>query len=61
MKNTQITPINAIAYLNMFNYKMVNLVKLHESDNRPKQFEDQSGNLWFAFELSNFEHPKQGA
>jgi hypothetical protein len=58
---TTITQINVIAYLNMFNYKMVNLVNMHESDSRPKQFEDQFGNLWFASELSNFQNLNTGA
>ena len=53
-ENTNTIEINVIAYVNIFNYKMVNLVRLHESPNSPKQFEDKSGNLWFTSELSNF-------
>lgn len=58
MENVQITKINAVAELNIFNYNPVVLVKMHISDSRPKQFEDSCGNLWNANELSNFYHFK---
>ena len=50
--------VNIIASLNIFDYKQVHLVKCHISDNRPKQFEDNFGNLWNVEELSIFNHIK---
>jgi hypothetical protein len=58
MENVEITNINAVAELNIFNYNPVVLVKMHISDTRPKQFEDSCGNLWNVNELSNFYHFK---
>jgi hypothetical protein len=56
-KNTVVS-VNIIASLNMFNYKTIQLVNMHLSETRPKQFEDQFGNLWYASELNNFIHIK---
>ena len=52
----EVIEINVIASLNIFNDKDVHLVKCHISDNSPKQFEDNFGNLWYVEELSNFNH-----
>ena len=50
-----IVKINIIAEVNIFNHRRVNLVKMIIGLS-PKQFEDRDGNIWFAKELSNFEH-----
>jgi hypothetical protein len=63
-KNTQsvenqqvnLVKVNIIAELNVFNFKQVHLVFMHLSTTRPKQFEDNFGNLWNPEELSNFNH-----
>lgn len=54
----QVVPVNIIANLNIFNYKQIQIVAMHLSDTRPKQFEDNFGNLWYPTELSNIEHIK---
>jgi hypothetical protein len=58
MENVQITDVNIVAHLNIFEDKPVVLVKMHTSESRPKQFEDSCGNLWYPSELSNFYHIK---
>lgn len=50
--------INAIACLWIFDDRTIQLVKVHLSDTRPKQFEDSCGNLWYSSELTNFYHFK---
>jgi hypothetical protein len=55
---TQVVPVNIIALLNIFNNKQVQIVNMHISNTRPKQFEDNFGNLYYADELSNFQHIK---
>jgi len=52
----EVVSVNIIASLNVFNDKNIQLVNMHLSETRPKQFEDQFGNLWYASELSNFIH-----
>jgi len=54
----KVVNINIIVSLNIFDYKQIQLVKMHLSETRPKQFEDNFGNLWYPEELSNFIHIK---
>lgn len=53
---TTLVNINATANLFIFNDKVVYLIAMHISNNRPKQFEDNYGNLWYDSELTNFIH-----
>ena len=57
-EKTTIVSVNIIASLYIFNDKTIQLVNMHLSESRPKQFEDQFGNLWYASELTNFIHIK---
>ena len=52
----KIVKTNIIASINIFNDKQVEIIAMHLSTTRPKQFEDNFGNLWNASELSNFIH-----
>ncbi len=55
MKNTEIK-VDIIACINLFTHcEYVQIVKIHMGCS-PKQFEDASGNLWFANEISNLHH-----
>ena len=54
----KIVTTNIIASINIFNDRQVKIIAMHLSDTRPKQFEDNFGNLWNASELSNFIHIK---
>ena len=45
-----------IASLNIFNDRQVHIIAMHLSDTRPKQFEDNFGNLYYSNELTNFIH-----
>jgi hypothetical protein len=56
--NCKVVKVNIIASLYIFQDKNIQLVNMHLSDTRPKQFEDNFGNLWFASELTNFIHIK---
>lgn len=55
---TQVIKVNIVALLNIFDYRSVQIVNMHLNPNSPKQFEDSFGNLWYASELSNFQHIK---
>ena len=54
----KIVKTNIIASLNIFNDRQVHIIAMHLSDTRPKQFEDNFGNIWNPSELSNFMHIK---
>ena len=54
----KIVQTNIIASLNIFNDREVHIIAMHLSDTRPKQFEDNFGNLWYSNELSNIIHIK---
>ena len=57
-EENKVVSVNIIASLYIFNDKQVQLVNMHLSETRPKQFEDEFGNLWYASELTNFIHIK---
>ena len=52
----KIIKINATACLWIFNDYQIQLVACHISNTRPKQFEDNFGNLYYSNELTNFIH-----
>lgn len=54
----QVIKVNIMANLWIANDKIVHLVNMHLSNTRPKQFEDNFGNLWYDSELTNFIHIK---
>ena len=54
----KIVQTNIIASLNIFDDRQVYIIAMHLSDTRPKQFEDNFGNLWYSNELSNIIHIK---
>jgi hypothetical protein len=56
-EKTQIVKVNIIANLYAMD-KNVHIINMHLSNTRPKQFEDNFGNLWNSSELNNFEHLK---
>jgi hypothetical protein len=56
LMGVKVVSVNIIASLYIFNDKTIQLVNMHLSESRPKQFEDQFGNLWYASELTNFIH-----
>ena len=56
-EKTQIVKVNIIANLYAMD-KNVHIINMHLSNTRPKQFEDNFGNLWNFSELTNFAHLK---
>ena len=54
--NVVIVEINAVGQLTHFDDARIHLVKLHLSNTRTLQFEDNFGNLWYAEELKNITH-----
>ena len=54
----KIVKTKIIANINIFNNRQVEIIAMHLSNTRPKQFEDNFGNLWNASELSNITHIK---
>lgn len=57
-EENKIVKTKIIASINIFNDRQVKIIAMHLSDTRPKQFEDNFGNLWNVSELSNFIHIK---